>query len=53
MADLKLVYKASSKDLAENHLLKLEEVWGKNIQQSFDLGQLIGILYHNISNILK
>jgi transposase-like protein len=29
MADLKLVYKASSKDLAEHHLLELEEKWGK------------------------
>lgn len=29
MADLKLVYKASSKDTAEHHLLKLDEKWGK------------------------
>ncbi|WP_058535352.1 IS256 family transposase [Legionella saoudiensis] len=29
MADLKHVYKASSKDLAEHHLLELEEKWGK------------------------
>lgn len=29
MADLKLVYKASSKDLAEHHLLELDEKWGK------------------------
>lgn len=29
MADLKLVYKASSKDLAEHHLLELEDKWGK------------------------
>ena len=29
MVDLKLVYKASSKDLAEHHLLELEEKWGK------------------------
>ena len=29
MADLKLVYRASSKDLAEHHLLELEEKWGK------------------------
>ena len=29
MADLKLVYKASSKDLAEHHLLELGEKWGK------------------------
>ncbi|VEB32288.1 transposase [Legionella sainthelensi] len=29
MADLKRVYKASSKDLAEHHLLDLEEKWGK------------------------
>jgi putative transposase len=29
MADLKLVYKASSQDLAEHHLLELEEKWGK------------------------
>lgn len=29
MTDLKLVYKASSKDLAEHHLLELEEKWGK------------------------
>jgi len=27
--DLKLVYKASSKDIAEHHLLKLEEKWGE------------------------
>lgn len=29
MADLKLVYRASSKDLAEHHLLELGERWGK------------------------
>lgn len=29
MADLKLVYKASSKDLAEQHLLELDEKWGE------------------------
>ena len=29
MVDLKLVYKATSKDLAEHHLLKLDEKWGK------------------------
>ncbi len=29
MEDLKLVYKASSKDLAEHHLLELGEKWGK------------------------
>ena len=29
MADLKLVYQASSKDLAEHHLLELSEKWGK------------------------
>ena len=29
MADLKLVYKAASKDLAKHHLLELEEKWGK------------------------
>ena len=29
MADLKLVYRASSKDLAEHHLLELDEKWGK------------------------
>jgi transposase-like protein len=29
MVDLKLVYKATSKDLAEHHLLELEEKWGK------------------------
>ena len=29
MADLKLVYKASSKDLAEHHLLELDEKWGE------------------------
>ncbi len=29
MVDLKLVYKASSKDLAEHRLLELEEKWGK------------------------
>ena len=29
MADLKLVYRASSKDLAEHHLLELAEKWGK------------------------
>lgn len=29
MADLKLVYKATSKDLAEHRLLELEEKWGK------------------------
>ena len=29
MADMKLVYKASSKELAEHHLLELEEKWSK------------------------
>ena len=29
MADLKEVYQASSKDLAESKLLELEEKWGK------------------------
>jgi len=29
MADLKLVYKATSKDVAEHHLLELNEKWGK------------------------
>jgi putative transposase len=29
MSDLKLVYKATSKDLAEHHLLELGEKWGK------------------------
>ncbi|MHB1947199.1 MAG: IS256 family transposase [Gammaproteobacteria bacterium] len=29
MLDLKLVYKATSKDLAEHHLLELGEKWGK------------------------
>lgn len=29
MRDLKLVYRASSKDLAEHHLLELGEKWGK------------------------
>jgi transposase-like protein len=29
MADLKLVYRASSKDLAEHRLLELDEKWGK------------------------
>jgi putative transposase len=29
MADLKLVYRASSQELAEHHLLELEEKWGK------------------------
>lgn len=29
MVDLKLVYKASSKDLAEHRLLELDEKWGK------------------------
>lgn len=29
MKDLKLVYKASSRDLAEHHLLELDEKWGK------------------------
>lgn len=29
MADLKLVYKATSKELAEHHLLELGERWGK------------------------
>jgi hypothetical protein len=29
MADLKTVYKAETKDLAEHNLLKLEEKWGK------------------------
>ncbi len=29
MVDLKLVYQATSKDLAEHHLLELDEKWGK------------------------
>ena len=29
MKDLKLVYQASTKDLAEDELLKLEDKWGK------------------------
>jgi transposase-like protein len=29
MADLKLIYRASSKELAEHHLLELGEKWGK------------------------
>lgn len=29
MVDLKLVYRASSKELAEHHLLELDEKWGK------------------------
>lgn len=29
MADLKLVYKATSQELAEQHLLELDEKWGK------------------------
>jgi putative transposase len=29
MVDLKLVYRATSKDLAEHHLLELDEKWGK------------------------
>ncbi len=29
MADLKLVYQADTKDLAEHHLLELDEKWGK------------------------
>lgn len=29
MADLKTVYKADTKDLAEHHLLELDEKWGK------------------------
>jgi len=29
MEDLKLVYKANSKDLAESKLIELEEKWGK------------------------
>lgn len=35
MADLKLVYKASSKELAEHHLLELEEKWGKKYPAVF------------------
>jgi putative transposase len=31
MADLKLVYKATSKEMAEHHLLELNEKLGKNI----------------------
>jgi predicted transposase YbfD/YdcC len=29
MADLKLVYKATSKEMAQHHLLELNEKWGK------------------------
>ncbi len=31
MKDLKLVYEASTKELAEDELLKLEEKWGETI----------------------
>lgn len=35
MSDLKLVYKASSKELAEHHLLELEAKWGKKYPAIF------------------
>ena len=36
MKDLRLVYEASTKDLAEDELLKLEEKWG--VKRSAKLG---------------
>ena len=35
MIDLKLVYRASSKELAEHHLLELEQKWGKKYPAVF------------------
>lgn len=42
MKDLKLVYKAISKDLAEQKLLELEEKWKKDILLSSNLGRRTG-----------
>jgi putative transposase len=53
MQDLKLVYKATSKELAGHHLDALAEKWGKNILLSLNLGESIGRLYRSILNILK
>ncbi len=48
MSDLKKVYQASSREIAENYLLELEEKWG-----SFGYGRIIGKICTVISSILK
>jgi transposase-like protein len=50
MSDLKEVYKANSKDLAESNLLNLEEKWGKKyplVIKSWNNN------WHNLSNYFK
>jgi putative transposase len=39
MLDSKLVYKATSKDLTEHHLLELGEKWGKDTPPSSNPGR--------------
>ena len=51
MADLKLVYKADTEDLALTALEDLEEKWGKNILLPLDLGEITGHNYPLILNI--
>lgn len=53
MVDLKRVYQATSKDLAEHDLLELSEKWGKNIQLSLNPGSQTGIIYLLILSILS
>ncbi len=48
MADLKTVYQAPNKDLAEFNLDKLEDKWGKNTQLSWSHGRGTGIIYRPI-----
>lgn len=51
MADLKLVYKADTEDLALTALEDLEEKWGKNTLLPLDLGEITGHNYLLILNI--
>lgn len=51
MADLKLVYKADTEDLALTALDDLEEKWGKNTLLPLDPGEITGHNYPHILNI--
>ena len=48
MADLKTVYQAPNKDLAELNLDKLQDKWGKNTLLSWNHGDETGIIYRPI-----
>ena len=51
MADLKLVYKADTEDLALTALDDLEEKWEKNTLLLSDPGEITGLNYPHILNI--